>query len=82
MKHSLDISYSPLEEEEVEVVVALGKEVSENSSGVTRTNLIGRQTEVNTLNKVPELSNQVLIEASGGVDRERQRHRQNKVCFI
>lgn len=56
---------SPLEQEQVEVVVALCQEVSQNSCWVTRTDLIGRQSEVNALHKVPELSHQVLIETPG-----------------
>lgn len=58
--------HSPLEQEEVEVVVALGQKVPQNSSRIARTNLIGRQAKVKTLDKVPELGNQVLVEAPAG----------------
>lgn len=56
---------SPLEQEEIEVVVALRQEVSQNTCRVTRSNLIGRQTKVNTFDKIPQLSHQILIEAPG-----------------
>lgn len=63
---------SPLEQEEVEVVVALCQEVSQNTCWVTRSNLIGRQTEVNTFDKIPELSHQILIEAPGDRQTDRE----------
>lgn len=53
---------SPLEQEQIEVVVALCQEVSQNSCWVARSNLIGREPKINTLHKVPELSHQVLVE--------------------
>lgn len=52
----------PLEEKQVEVVVFLGEEVAEDTSGVSTADLIGWEAEVNTLDKVPELGHKVLIE--------------------
>lgn len=60
----------PLEEEQVEVVVFLGEEVAEDTSGISTTDLIGRQAEVNTLDKVPELGHKVLIELPKQKERE------------
>lgn len=68
---------SPLKQEEVEVVVALCQEVSQNSCGIARSNLIGRQTEVNAFHKVPELSHQVLIKAPAD-GQVGQRHRSDR----
>lgn len=68
---------SPLKQEEVEVVVALCQEVSQNSCGIARSNLIRRQTEVNAFHKVPELSHQVLIKAPAD-GQVGQRHRSDK----
>lgn len=56
---------SPLEQEQVQVVVALGQEVPQNPGRVTGADLVGRQAEVHTLDKVPELGHQVLVEAPG-----------------
>lgn len=52
----------PLKQEEVDIIVALGEEVSKDSRWVATTDLVGRQPEVNTFHKVPKLSNQVLAE--------------------
>lgn len=54
--------FIPLEEKQVEVVVFLGKEVAEDTSGISTADLIGWQAEVNALDKVPELGHKVLIE--------------------
>lgn len=54
---------SPLEEEEIDVVIALGQEVSQHAGRVSAADLIGRQTEVDALHEVPELSHCVLTEA-------------------
>ena len=64
---------SPLKQEEVEIIVALGEEVSQNAGGITTADLIGRQAEVDALDKIPHLSNHVLIEtpARGKEKRER-----------
>lgn len=51
-----------MEKKQVEVVVFLGEEVSEDTSRVSTADLEGRQAEVNTLDKVPELSYKVLTE--------------------
>jgi hypothetical protein len=42
-----------LEQKKVEVVVSLGKEIAQNSGGVSTPDLIGRQAEVDALDKVP-----------------------------
>lgn len=60
----------PLEEKQVEVVVFLGEEVAEDTSGISTADLIGRQAEVNTLDKVPELGHKVLIELPKQKERE------------
>lgn len=52
----------PLEQEEVDVIVALGEEVSQHAGWVAAADLICRQPEVHALHKVPELSDQVLAE--------------------
>lgn len=52
----------PLKQEEVDIIVALGEEVSKDSCWVATTDLVGRQPKVNTFHKVPKLSNQVLAE--------------------
>ncbi len=53
---------SPLKQEEVDIIVALGEEVSQNASGITTADLIGWQSEVNALDKIPHLSDRVLAE--------------------
>lgn len=52
----------PLEEEEVQEVEVLGEEVSQDLVWVATFDLIGRQAEVDALDKVPELSNRVSVE--------------------
>lgn len=52
----------PLKQEEVDIIVALGEEVSKDSRWVAATDLVGRQPKVNTFHKVPKLSDQVLAE--------------------
>lgn len=64
--------FLPLEKEQVEVVVILGEEVSQDTSRVSTADLEGRQAEVNTLDKVPELSDKVLIEHP-----KQRRHKMN-----
>lgn len=54
--------FLPLEEEEVQVVVVLGEEVAQDSVWVATFDLVGRQAEVDTLYKVPELSDGVPVE--------------------
>lgn len=53
---------SPLEQEEVDIIVALGEEVPQNTGGITTADLIGRQSEVDALHKIPHLSHSVLDE--------------------
>ena len=62
---------SPLEQKKVEVVVSLGKEIAQNSGGVSTADLIGRQAEVDTLDEVPELGHKILIKHPNG-ERERE----------
>ncbi len=54
--------FLPLEKEKVQVVVVLGEEVAQDAVWVATFDLVGRQAEVDTLYKVPELSNRVPIE--------------------
>lgn len=54
--------FLPLEEEEVQVVVVLGEKVAQDAVWVATFDLEGRQAEVDTLHKVPELSNRVPVE--------------------
>lgn len=67
-----DFTFLPLEEKQVEVVVVLGEEVSQDPSRVSTADLERRQAEVDTLDKVPELSYKVLIEHP-----EQRRHKIN-----
>lgn len=53
---------SPLKQEEVDIIVALGEEVSQDAGGVTTADLIGRQPKVDALDKIPHLSHYILIE--------------------
>lgn len=53
---------SPLKQKEVDIIVALGEEVSKHARWVAAADLIGRQPEVHTLHEVPKLSHQVLAE--------------------
>lgn len=62
MLWSYSVPSLPLKQEEVDVIVALGEEVSKDSCWVATTDLVGRQPEVNTFYKVPKLGNQVLTE--------------------
>lgn len=55
------------------MVVFLGEEVAEDTSGVCTADLIGRQAEVNALDKVPELGHKILIE----LPEERRQTRKN-----
>lgn len=54
------------------MVVVLGEEVSQDPSRVSTADLERRQAEVDTLDKVPELSYKVLIEHP-----EQRRHKIN-----
>ena len=51
-----------MEEEEVQVVVVLGEEVAQDAVWVATFDLVGRQAEVDTFHKVPELSDGVPVE--------------------
>lgn len=63
---------SPLKQEEVDIIVALCEKVSQNTGGITAADLIGWQSKVDTLDKIPHLSNFVLTETSteGGQTRD------------
>ena len=63
---------SPLEQEEVDVVVALGEEVAEDPSWVAAADLVGGQPEVHALDEVPQLRDQVLAELPGRENRKVQ----------
>lgn len=52
----------PLKEEKVQVIVVLCEEVAQDSVWVATFYLVGRQAKVDTLYKVPELSNRVSVE--------------------
>lgn len=67
------IVFLPLEEEEVQVVVVLGEKVAQDAVWVATFDLVGRQAKVDTLYKVPELSNRVPVEPP--VDRQREKAR-------
>ena len=54
---------SPFEQEEVDVVVFLGEEVAEDASWISGADLVGGQSKVDTLHKVPELGRDVVREA-------------------
>lgn len=57
-----NLTDSPLEEEQIEVVVLLGEEVSQNPSGIATADLIGREGEVYALDEVPQLGHRILTE--------------------
>lgn len=57
------ITILPLEEKEVYVVVVLCKEVAQDAIRVTTFDLVGRQAEVDTLHKIPELSDRIPVES-------------------
>lgn len=62
---------SPLEEEEVEVIVLLGEKVSEDAGGIAAADLIRRQREVDALHEVPKLSHEILTEHPAGEKKEK-----------
>lgn len=66
--------HSPLEKEEVQVVVFLGEEVAEDAGGIATADLVGGQGEVDALHEVPQLGHSVLAEhpGMGGGDRRRR----------
>lgn len=53
----------PLKEEEVEVVVVLGKKIPKNTVWVATFDLVGWETKVDALDKVPQLSNSIPVES-------------------
>lgn len=55
-------SVSPLKQEEIDVVVALGEEVSEDPRWVAAADLVGGQPEIHAFHEVPKLGDQVLAE--------------------
>lgn len=61
---------SPLKKEEVEVVVLLSEKVSKDASGVATADLICRQSEVDALDKVPELGHKILAEHPAQMKRK------------
>lgn len=73
--------HSPLKQEEVDIVVALGEEVSQHAGRVTAADLIGRQPEVDALDKVPHLSDRVLVETSGRERKRNKKKQQLPFCF-
>lgn len=64
-------SDSPLKQEEVDIIVALGEKVSQDASGITAADLIGWKAKVDALDKIPHLSNRVLAETPES-ERERE----------
>lgn len=64
-----------MEEEEVQVVVVLGEEVSKDAVWVSTFDLIGRQAKVDTLHKVPELSNGVSVEPPAEMKKQIRQYR-------
>lgn len=75
---------SPLKQEEVDIIVALGEEVSQNAGGITTADLIGWQSEVDALDKIPHLSDYVLAEtpARGREARQLVQLKDDLVSFI
>ena len=70
-----------MEEEEVDVVVVLGEEVAQHTVGVAALDLVGRQAEVDALDKVPELGDGVLVEPPGGGGKTVSARIINKQCI-
>lgn len=68
----LSLHNSPLEQEEVDIIVALCEEVSQNTGGITTADLIGWQPKVDALDKIPHLSDCVLTETSMKGRKQRQ----------
>lgn len=68
-----------MEEEEVQVIVVLGEEVAQDSVWVATFDLVGRQAEVDTLYKVPELSNRVPVEPPVEQKRHDEKRRQSSL---
>lgn len=48
--------YLPFEEDKIHIAIAFGQKVSQNSSGITATNLTRRVAKVNALDEIPHLS--------------------------
>ena len=59
---SKQVSFLPLEEEKVHIVVVLGEKVAQDAVWVATFDLVGRKAKVDTLHKVPELSYRVPVE--------------------
>lgn len=57
------VIYLPLKEEEVEVVVVLGKKISKNTVWIATFDLVCWETKINALYKVPKLSNSIPVES-------------------
>lgn len=57
------ITILPLEEKEVYVVVVLCKKIAQDAVRVTTFDLVGRQAEVDTLYKIPKLSDRISVES-------------------
>lgn len=56
------LSPLPFEQEQVEVVVLLGEEVAKDTSRIPRSDLVCRQSEVHTLDEIPQLGSSILGE--------------------
>lgn len=75
----------PLEEEEVQVIVVLGEKVAQNTVWVATFNLVGREAKIDTLNKVPKLSDRVPVEPpveQKDTNREEEINENILNCFI
>lgn len=65
-----------MEEKEVYIVVVLGKKIAQDAVGVTTFDLVGRQAEVDTLYKIPKLSDRVSVESPVEQEERMTRERQ------
>jgi len=52
----------PFKTKQVEVIVLLCQKVAQNTCRISTTNLVSRQSKVNTFSEVPQLSDSVLRE--------------------
>ena len=64
----------PFKEEQIDVVVFLYEEISQDPCRITGSDLVGTQTEINALSKVPQLRGDVFREEAIGDVRKDEEH--------
>lgn len=73
---SKQVSFLPLEEEKVHIVVVLGEKVAQDAVWVATFDLVGRKAEVDTFHEVPELSYRVPVKPP--VEQKQRRRSETK----